>query len=746
MTKTPFWEKCDTHSSEKNRIPSPKGRGIQDILKDHLFTYFNCLSLVMFVLLLFTGSYHNTLFMGVVVFNAVLGICQELFLKQKLDQLKTIRQLYYTAFRDGISVRVSSEDIIKGDILLLSSGDEIPCDMEVLSTDYLEANEAILTGESEPIVKQAGDTLFGGSFLVSGSCRAKAICVGGDTQYAKMVIAAGKYEKSRSLILEGIETIIKRMSLVILPLGILLFASTYYRGLGDWRAAVVTTAAGIIGMIPSGLYLITTVTATTAVWKLAKKQAVVNDFSGVEALSRVTTVCLDKTGTLTTGEMKVTQMIAYDASCEEILKLFCKSFSARNSTLEAIYQTYGDHTNRVADEMLSFSSARKYAQLISDGICYRLGAAERLVSRESIAETVTHWIKQGKRVLALMEEDTCLGLLILEDVLKEEAKDVLSYFVKENICLKLISGDHPETVSTIAKSLGFHGWNQFVDLSVQPKTQEHYRKLIKQYTIFGRATPEEKAALIHAMKTEGETVCMVGDGANDVLAMKEADLSVSMASGDQAAKSVSRIVLAQSDFTPLPHILQEGRRIVNNMERVAGLYLLKTGFSLLITLIFILLGTNYPFAPISITVIGVFTIGIPSFFLALEPNDRPVQREFLPSVLETTVPTAVLIGLFVGFFGILERIGILAENETISFYLTAFFCFFQLILCSGGKTRYQMMVLVAMLLGFFGCIFVPAFLPIGALSGFEMILLGACLCVGTVLLHLYHHKQDSISS
>lgn len=742
MNKTSNHTAAKPYAPESNRMPKWGGRTVFDIVRDHVLTYFNLLSMVIFVLLLFTGSYRNTLFIGVVVSNAVIGICQELYLKSKLDKLKTVRQKHYTAIREEKCVTLSLEDIIKGDILQLAAGEEIPCDMEVLSTEYLEVNEALLTGESDPIGKRVGDTLSSGSFVVSGICQAKAIRVGSETYHAKMMLSAGKYEKSRSLILEGIEKIIKVMSLVILPLGILLFLSTYYRDTADWRAAVVTTAAGIIGMIPSGLYLITTITSTTAVLKLAQKQAVVNDFSGVEALSRVTTLCLDKTGTLTTGEVKVTTLIPYAENCEDLLRLFCKAFPVRNPTMEGIYQSFGDDTVLSAETVVPFSSQRKYSQVISGGVCYRLGAAEQLVCEKEILATANQWIAKGNRVLALVNDEKCLALILMEDVIKPQAKEVLQYFREQKLELKLISGDHPKTVSAIAKALDFNGWNSYIDLSLEPKTPEHYRKLVKRCSIFGRATPDEKALLIRALSEAGEQVCMVGDGVNDILAMKEASLSVSMASGDQATKSVSQIVLGKSDFSPLPDILREGRRIVNNIERVAVMYLLKTAFSLIITVLCILMGTNYPFAPISKTVIGALTIGIPSFFLALEPNDKPVHEEFLPAVLRFSIPTASLIALFVGFFGLLESVGYLPQKETLCFYVTAYFCFFQLISCSRPVTAFQLTVILTMLVIFFVCVFLPGFLPLGSLSFSDFVLLGACLLVGTVLLKYYHAKIE----
>ncbi|MBO5409139.1 MAG: HAD-IC family P-type ATPase [Clostridia bacterium] len=739
-THQPVTEQPKKHQT--NRIPQPDTRTFGDILRDNLLTYFNLLNLALFFLILATGSYRNTMFMGVVISNAVIGIFQELYLKRKLSKLKTVRQKSYMEFRDGRQLPVLCEDICIGAILRLQAGDEIPCDMQVLSTDYLEVSEALMTGEGEPIIKAPGDTLLSGSFLVAGECVAKAIRVGEDTEYAKMLSHAGKYEKQSSEILKGIEKIIQMMTFVILPLGIVLFFSSFYREDISWQEAVITTTAGIVGMIPSGLYLITTVTAGSSVLKLARKKAVVNSFTAVEALSRVSTLCLDKTGTLTTGDIRVKQLISYSDESIEILKLFAKVFPVRNPTMEGIYQEYGDDTSLNWDKAIPFSSVRKYSEVQIGETYYRLGTPDHLVSSEELLRVVSERVSEGDRVLALTKEGDCLALVVMSDVLKKDAREVLDYLFTQQFDLKIISGDRPETVSAIAKQLGFRECNRYLNLHGQPRTIEHYQTLVKNYSIFGGVTPEEKRLLVQALKKNGETVAMVGDGVNDVLALKEADLSIAMAQGDQASKAVSQVVLSDSDFTPVPHILREGRRIVNNIERVASLYLLKTVYSVLLTICYSLLGISYPFAPVHMTVIGVFTVGIPSFFLAMEPNDKPVSRDFLTTVIHTALPNAVLISLFVTFFGILEKVGFLPQKETLSFYLTAYFCFFQLIRCSLPFSPWKAGVVLLGITGFFICLFVPGLLLLTPLSFSELILLGACLVVGSVLL-AWRHKGET---
>lgn len=725
-----------------NHLPKVQGRTGFQIVRDNVFTYFNFLNLVLFVLVIFTGSYRNAMFMGVVIFNAVIGIFQEFYLKYQLDKLKTVRQKTYTVVENGIQNTILSENITEGMRVLLSAGDEVPCDIKILETDFLEVNESLLTGEADPILKGDGEILCSGSFIISGTCIGVAIRVGEATDYAQMLSDAGCYRKRESQILKGIEKIIRTMSLVILPLGIVLFLSSYFREEISWREAVLTTTAGIVGMIPSGLYLITTITAGTSVLKLARKKALVNDFTAIECLSRVTTLCLDKTGTLTTGEIRVKELIAYQSGSEEVLKLFSKAFPVKNPTLSGIFACYGDQTSMEKDACTPFSSQRKYSQVISDGVCYRLGAPEQLVLETDILFRAEEETKKGNRVLALCKGEDCMALIVMRDVLRPRLEETLQYFRKEQVELKIISGDHPVTVSQIANQLGFSGWQRFLDIQHEEKSLEHYRNLVKQYCIFGRVGPEEKKLLVQAMQQNGEVVCMVGDGVNDVPALGQADLSVAMSQGDQATKSVSRIVLSESDFTPVPAILKEGRRIVNNIERVASLYLLKTGFSLFLSMIFILLGTSYPFAPISMTVIGTFAVGIPSFFLALEPNDSPVSGNFMQTVFYGAIPTVVIISLFVGFFGILEKIGYFPQKEGISFYLTAYFCFLRLIQCSLPFTVWKVAVVSVSVIGFFLCVGISGLLGLPPLRFSELLLLSACLTVGTVLLYQYFRKQE----
>ncbi len=729
-------------ANQTNVMPKPNTRTGWDIVRENVFTYFNLLNTIIFLLVLTTGSWKNALFMGVVISNICLGIGQEFYLRRKLKQLKTVTLHYHTVLRDGKEEKILSDDIVLDDVVFLTAGEQIPCDMEILSTDYLEVNESLITGEADPVSRNQGDSLVSGSFVVAGSCYAKAVKVGKDTYYASIIESAGTYQKMESRILKAITKIIRVMSYIILPLGIILFLSTFYRDGANWQTAIISTVASVIGMIPSGLYLITTITAGTAVLKLANKKALVNDFSAVECLSRVSTVCLDKTGTLTTGEIELKELITYDNNAPEYLRLFAKAFPVRNSTMEGIYRAYGDNTQLTWDSVVPFSSARKYSEVKIGEHCYRLGAADRLVCADAldILKTVNEKMSQGDRVLALTKDGECMALVIMSDVLKKDAREVLDYFRNENVDLKIISGDHPATVSNIARQLGFRDFDRYIELHNEPQTVEHYQKLVKNYSIFGRVSPEEKRLLVQALKKNGETVAMSGDGVNDVLALKEADLAIAMANGAQAAKAVAQVVLSESDFTPVPLILKEGRRIVNNIEQVANLYLLKTGFSLIISLIFVILGMAYPFEPISMTVIGCLTIGMPSFFLAMEPNDNPVGDDFFSSVMRATVPTAVLIGLFVGFFGILEKIGYLADSQTLSFFVTAYFSFFHLMQTSLPISNWKLTVVGVMLILFFASLFVPDLLPLGLLYASDYIFLGATMLLGTILLCLCHKE------
>ena len=717
-----------------NKTAEIRRRSVKKIIFDNTFTFFNCVSFVIFLLVLSQNSPKDALFMGVVVSNTLIGIIDEIALKKKLDKLSYLKEKKATVVRDGEKIEISSRDIVIDDIVYIKSGDEIPCDAKILETDFFEVNEALLTGEEESIRKENAASLLSGSFAVSGECYARAENVGADNFANKIISEAKKYKKTDSQIMNDIDKIVKIMTIAILPLGVILFASSFFRDGKDTSQAILGVAGSIIGMIPSGLYLITTITASMSIIRLIKKRALVTEFSAIEMLSRVTTICLDKTGTLTTGEMEVEDVIEYAPKYEEVLRLICKSFDNKNATLKAIDKKFGSDTGRTSNNKLPFSSERKYSEITENEKIYRLGGVDILSTDNEILKTAKEYTKKGKRVLLITENDAPLAMLIISDILKKNAKEVLSYFERQSVNLKIISGDNPLAVSIIAKQLGFTGSDKYIDM--QNQLDENIPKIASKYSIFGRVSPHQKKLIIKALRDDNKTVAMIGDGVNDILALKEADLAIAMANGAVAAKSVAQVTLIDSDFAPLPSILSEGRRIVNNIEAVASLYLTKTVFSVIITVLFIILGLNYPLSPIALTIIGSTTIGIPSFLLAMTKNDKRVEGDFLKLILKGALPTGCLIGVFVGFLGLLNLLELSGSLEVAAFYVTAYFCFMKLIKVSLPFNYYKAGVVSLMLFIFCGALFLPPVMEISRLSSSNMLTLSAILLTGTVLLSL----------
>ena len=725
-----------------NKTVEIEKRSYKKIIFDNVFTFFNLINTIIFILVISQGSIKNSLFMGVVLLNTIIGIIDESMLKNKLDKLSYLKEKKSVVLREGKETEILSTEIVLGDVIYIKSGEEIPCDAVVLETEYFEVNESLLTGEEESVKKADNASLLSGSFAVSGECYAKAVKVGEENFANKIISEAKIYKKTDSRIMYGINKIIKFMSIAILPLGLALFASSTLRDQKNLSEAILGVAGSIIGMIPSGLYLITTVTASMSIIKLLKKRALVTEFSAIEMLSRVTTICLDKTGTLTTGAMKLSRIIAYDNGYAEILRLICQTFDIENPNLKTMKKNFGGGSDMKVDSKIPFSSERKYLEVSSEGKTYRLGGVDVLTKDEEILNDANEYAKKGKRVLILVNDETPLCMLIISDGLKRNASDVLAYFKEQNVNLKIISGDNPVSVSVIAKQLGFSSCNNYIDMQTQE--DENIPEIVSQYSIFGRVKPNQKQLIVKALKEQGETVAMVGDGVNDVLAMKEADLSVAMANGASAAKSVSQITLVDSDFSPMPSILKEGRSIVNNIESVASLYLTKTVFSVIITVFFIILGLNYPLQPIALTIVGTTAIGMPSFLLALIPDDRAVHGNFFSNVLKASMPTGILVGVFVGFLGVLDFFKMIEGLETMAFYITSFFCFVKLIKVSHPFNYYKAGIVSLMLFIFFGLLFLPPVQEISRPANSSMLTLGAIMIAGTIFLIIEKGERNNI--
>lgn len=643
-----------------NRTEKDVFKSKKEIIRAHTLTYFNFLNLFLAVLVLITGQFKNMTFMGVVIINSLIGIIQELKVKKVVDQLSVMTASKARVIRDGSAWEVDVDEVVLDDVLLVANGDQICADCAVICSDGLEVNESMLTGESRPVKKKPGDELMSGSFIVAGNGIGRVVHVGDDNYAAELTRKAKTKRRATSEMQNTIKRIIKVISVLIIPIGILLFLSQFQAEGATRNEAIVGTVAGIIGMIPEGLVLLTSVSFILGVGRLAKKRALVQEMEAIEALARVNVLCLDKTGTITTGELEVANVLGVNGTeeeqVEEVMNELTFAFEDTNNTQEALKKYFHRTNAYTVKQKIPFSSERKYRAVSFEGKgCYVLGAPEFLVPEEEkeLLATVNDYSEQGYRVLLLgscesicpedgrVEGVKAAGLIVISDCIRPEAGDTFAYFREQNVDIKVISGDNPVTVSQIAVKAGLEGGEKYVDASTLGNDEETWRQAVKDYNVFGRVKPEQKQQLVHAYQAEEKVVGMVGDGVNDVLALKDADCGIAMAAGSDAAKQSAHIVLLDSDFACLKNIVSEGRTIIANIERVSSLYLSKTIYSILLSVIFILLQKPYPFIPVQLSLISAACIGFPSFILTLEHTESVNSTGFLRHVMRTALPAAL---------------------------------------------------------------------------------------------------------
>ena len=626
------------------------------IIRSHTLTYFNLLNLILAVLILISGQYKNMLFMGIVISNSLIGIIQELKVKSLIDQLSVITATKAKRLNGDTWEEIPIEQINKKDHLLISSGDQIVADSLVLTSEGLEVNESLLTGESVPVLKQPGDTLYSGSFVVAGTGTAEVIHTGEENYATQLVRKAQTKRRATSEMQDAIKKIIRYVSYAIVPIGIVLFGIQYYRAGDTISNSLVSTVAGVLGMIPEGLVLLTSVSFILGVGRLARKRALVQEMEAIEALARVNVLCLDKTGTITTGELSVQEVLLLGASgadVNNIMGSLAFAFAETNATGEALQDYFGDTGKLRITDRVPFSSSRKFMGISTKDTAYLLGAPDFLTDDTALLKKVENYSKQGLRVLLLgsgpvlyrspekIQGITPIAMIVLADCVKADAVDTFRYFTGQGVSVKVVSGDNPATVSYVGQRAGIPGAEHYIDASTLPKDSWELQRTVEKYTVFGRVSPEQKQTIIRACQANGEIVGMVGDGINDVLALKDADCGIAMANGADAAKQSAHIVLLDSDFSSMPDIAREGRTIIANIERVSALYLTKTIYSVLLCVIFIIIGKSYPFIPIQLSLIGGTTIGIPSFLLALEHQEGVTAGGFLRHVLRISLPCAV---------------------------------------------------------------------------------------------------------
>ena len=638
-------------------------RSTRQIIADHTFTYFNFINFVLFSLILLSGQQKNMLFMGVVITNTVISIIQELKVKKIIDSLAVITATKVSRIQNDDSIEeIPIENLQVGDRILLHTGEQLVADGVVLTSKGLEVNESLLTGEADAVLKKPGDILYSGSFVVAGSGTTRITKAGEDCYAAKLVYKARTKKRATSEMQTSIRRIILVVSISIIPIGIGLFTTQRVLGGLSVSDAIVKTVAGVIGIIPEGLVLLTSVSFILGVGRLAKKKAFVQEMEAIEALARVNVLCLDKTGTITTGQLSVEKVIPLStctlSEIHEIMGAFCHAFSDTNLTGEALKRYFGNSPQQKIIDSLPFSSSRKYSGItLSNHKTFLLGAPEFLLSQTeetaSLFRQIETYSAKGYRVLLLGAGNTLrekpdntfspFGFILITDCIREDAAEIISFFHDRQVEIKIISGDNPVTVSNIAVRAGLAHGEDYMDARELPADIDALRQIVDKYTVFGRVTPEQKQLLIQAFQANGKVTGMVGDGVNDVLAIKDADCGIAMAAGSNAAKQSAHIVLLDSDFASLRDIVKEGRTIIANIERVSALYLTKTIYSVLLCIIFICLRKAYPFIPIQLSLIGATAIGIPSFFLTLEQHEAVTTTGFLRNVLKISLPCAALL-------------------------------------------------------------------------------------------------------
>ncbi|WP_417637503.1 cation-translocating P-type ATPase [Enterococcus faecalis] len=642
----------------QNNYEENVAKSTKDIIFDNVMTLFNFLNFAIAVCLLFVGAYSNLAFLAIIIVNMSIGIFQEIHARNLVQKLSIVAKENVHVVRNGVQQEIDTKELVMEDIVVISAGEQVPSDMEVID-GKVEANEALLTGESDLIEKEIGDTLLSGSFIVSGQAYARVIHVGAENYAVKITQEAKVHKPIQSELVNSIRKVSKFTSWVIIPLGIILFVEAFWLRDAGIKTSVVASAIALLGMLPKGLVLLISIALTTGVIKLAKKRILVQDMYSIETLAHVDTLCLDKTGTITEGKMKVQKAIILHDKYEELFPQIIGSYLSEstdnNITMQAIRDHYEVSNRFGAKEVLAFSSERKWGaiEFPEIGTVY-LGAPERLVDDSRLPEAVFTAQENGYRVLmlAIAEQQPLnetkmpylepLAILEIDDPIRQNAKETLAYLKEEGIDLKVISGDNPVTVSNIARRAGLPGYESYIDLSTKT-TEAEVREAVQQYTVFGRVSPQQKRTIVRELKDTEHVVAMTGDGVNDVLALREADCSIAMAEGDGATRQISNLVLLDSDFTTLPDVLFEGRRVVNNVTRVSSVFFIKTIYSFILSIICALTAIAFPFIPIQVTLIDLAIEGYPAFFLSFEGDKRKVVGKFLPTALKNASVNALLV-------------------------------------------------------------------------------------------------------
>ena len=735
------------------------------IISENVFTLFNFFNFLIALALMAVGAYSNLAFMLVIIVNICIGIVQEIHAKNMVEKLSVLTISKAEVIRDGALKKINIDEIVLDDITVLSMGNQIPSDSIVID-GKIEVNESLLTGESDTIVKNPGDKLFSGSYVVSGKCYAKVQNVGKDNFAAQIALKSKKHKKLKSELLDSMRKVTKATSFIIIPVGILLFIQAYFFRGDLLKQSVISTSAALLGMLPKGLVLLISISLATGVMKLAKKKVLVQDLYSVETLAHVDTLCLDKTGTITEGKMKVSNVEVFNnnimpISVEVALSAFVNEMGDNNATFEALKNHFkGKDSFEVLDKV-NFSSERKWSSITFKDIgSIIVGAPEKLMEKSNfiMPKEKINLQRDGKRILLLgfskehiknltLPELQVVATIELSDPLRKNAKEMLGFFKDEGVDVKVISGDNPITVSSIAKQAGLEDYKSYIDLS-SISSNDEIPNLVDKYSIFARVSPEQKCLLVKALQEKGHTVAMTGDGVNDVIALRQADCSITLPEASDVAKQVSQIVLLNSDFSVLKDVLMEGRRVINNITNVARIFFIKTLYSVILSILNIITCTAFPFIPIQITLIDLAIEGYTSFFISFEPNGKRIKEPFLKSVLRNALPYSLVIILniiIIYFTAPLLNIGN-DKAHTIMYYLIGFTSILAVIRVCRPFNKMRIFLSSTTAIGFFmATLLFKKLLYLSILGNTEIILLLILAVLGTIIIfvkNIFYKKHE----
>ena len=708
-----------------NRSVDPPSKTTKEIIHENIFTYFNLIFAVLALVLCLVGSFRDLTFLPVIIANTLIGIIQEVRAKQILDKLTMLHAPHVAVIRDGKRMMIDAEELVLDDIAVFQAGNQV-CADAIVCEGEVQVNESLLTGEADEITKRKGDLLMSGSFIVSGQCHARLDQVGEDSYISKLTIQAKEAQVGeQSEMIRSLDKLVKWVGIAIIPMGLILFAQAYFLQHDGFRESITSMVAAVIGMIPEGLYLLASVALAVSSIRLAQKKVLLHDMKCIEMLARVDVLCVDKTGTITENEMEVQDVIetdAYDAETMEPLSVLIGDFAAAmdedNITMRAVKMHFKTGSGKKPLSKCGFSSTVKYSSVTFEDGEYVLGAPEMVLKEryETYEAQFKELTENGARVLAFgIYDGECggkpleqgivpLGFLRIVNPIRESAKETFSYFVEQGVDVKVISGDNPLTVSRVAAQAGICNADRYTDASTL-RDEDAVKKALLENTVFGRVTPEQKRQFVRLLKEAGHTVAMTGDGVNDVLALKDADCSIAMASGSDAAAQASQLVLLESDFSCMPQVVLEGRRVVNNIQRSASLFLVKNIFSFLLSVISLVFLFTYPLEPSQISLISMFTIGTPAFFLALESNQNIIRGHFLTNVFLKALPAALTDAVAVGALVIFGRtFGVEATDiSTAATMLLAIVGFMILYTISAPLNKLRGMIFASCIAGLLFC-------------------------------------------